>query len=462
LSSPARPALTTAPRLLLVAVLLALPAAAKSALGPRYGGDLVVAVPDMPGSLAPGTGHGIAASLLDRLVHETPVGIDADGLPVPGLVQGWTAAAEGRELRLALRETASFHDGRPVTAEDTLAALRRFLRSDSPAAAWLAAALDRGAPASAPVPGHVVLRRAEPRALPLAPLAAAAAAVTGPGGAGCGPFLPLAPTPGKRIRLLAFSGHIRGRPYLDAVDIVAGTETEALESAFRAGKIDVFPGEDGPSALAATLILALDPSSPPFDRPESRATVNGALDRADMVRRLVPGGDPVPSLLVPGLLPPMVAYAHIRGADLAGSVLMVVGRDVPPLVSQRIVASLGAAGLRVEARAVAPADARTARAAARLFLWSPEVPEAGLALHELARLAPGVAGVDEALEAAGRELDLDRRRALLHRAEAALREENRLIPVVSVPVSFRARSSVHDLRVNMSGRLVLEDAWREP
>lgn len=446
----------------MVASLLALPAAARSALGPRYGGDLVVAVPDMPASLRPGAGHGIASSLLDGLAHETPVGIDADGLPVPALVQGWTAGAEGRELRLELRETASFHDGRPVTAEDMLAALRRFLRSDSPAAAWLAAALDRGMPASAPDPGHVVLRFAEARALPLAPLAAAGAAVTGPGGAGCGPFLPLAPTPGKRIRLLAFAGHVRGRPYLDAVDVVAAPDAEALESGFRAGKLDVFPGEDGPSALAATLILALDPTIPPFDRPESRATVNGALDRADMVRRLLPGGDPVPSLLVPGLLPSMVAYAHVRGADLAASVRMVVGRDVPPLISQRIVASLGDVGLRVEARAVPPEEARTARSAARLFLWSPEVREAGLALHELALLAPGVTGVDEALEAAGRELDLDRRRALLQRAEAALREENRLIPVASVPVSFRARPSVHGLRVDLSGRLVLEDAWREP
>ncbi len=80
----------------MVASLLALPAVARSALGPRYGGDLVVAVPDMPASLRPGSGQGIASSLLDGLAHETPVGIDADGLPVPGLVQGWTAAAEGR------------------------------------------------------------------------------------------------------------------------------------------------------------------------------------------------------------------------------------------------------------------------------------------------------------------------------------------------------------------------------
>jgi peptide/nickel transport system substrate-binding protein len=462
LSATVRSTRTIAARLLAAAALLALPCAARSALGPRYGGVLVVAVPGLPASLDPGKGHGPARSLLGGLVHETLVGIDADGLPVPALAQGWTTAAEGREWRLALHGAATFHDGRAVTSEEALASLRRFLAGRSPAAAWLAAALDPEAPATAPDPSHLVLRFAEPRALPLAPLAAAGAAVTGARGSGCGPFLPLAPAPGKRIRLTAFAAHVRGRPYLDAVDVVEGASAEAMEAEFGAGRIDVVPGGDGVSSLAATLMLFLDASRPPFDSPAARATVSGALDRADIVRRLLPGGEAAPALLVPGLLPPMVAYAHTRGAPLDASVRMAVGADVPPLVSQRIVASLGAVGLRVEAVALPPAEAMTASAPARLFLWSPEVAEAGLALHELAALGPRVAEVDEALMAAGRELDLDRRRALLHAAEAALREPDRLIPVASVPVSFRARGGVHGLRVDLSGRLVLEDAWREP
>jgi MarR-like DNA-binding transcriptional regulator SgrR of sgrS sRNA len=446
----------------LVWSVLALASAARAALGPRYGGVLVVAVPDLPASLDPGDGRGVSGSLLGGLVHETLLGVGPDGLPAPALVQGWTSAAEGREWRLALSRTAAFHDGRPVTSDDALSAVRRFLNSGSAAGAWLAAGLDREAPASAPDASHLVLRFAEPRALPLAPLAAPAAAVTGPRGVGCGPFLPLAPAPGKRIRLTAFGAHVRGRPYLDAIDVAAAPAVEALEADFVAGKVDVLPGGDGPSSLSATLILALDPARPPFDRPSARATVSAALDRADIVRRLLPGGDAAVSLLVPGLLPPMVAVAHARGAELSASVRMAVGRDVPALVSQRIVASLGAVGLRVEAAAVDPALAATAPAAARLFLWSPEVAEAGLALHEIASLAPRVAGVAEGLAAAAREPDLDRRRALLHGAEAALREQDVLIPVAAVPVSFRARSGVHGLRVDLSGRLVLEDAWREP
>jgi ABC-type transport system substrate-binding protein len=451
-----------APRLLAAAALLALPVAARSALGPRYGGVLVVAVRDMPASLEPGAGHGPARAMLGGLAHETLVGVDADGLPVPALAREWTSAAEGREWRLALRGTATFHDGRAVTSEEAVASLRRFLGSRSPAAAWLAAALDKAAPVSAPDPSHLVLRFAEPRGLPLAPLAAPGAAVTTARGAGCGPFLPLAPAPGKRIRLTAFARHVRGRPYLDAVDVVDAAGPEAVEAEFGAGRIDVLPGGDEPSSLAASLILALDASRPPFDRPEARATVSNAIDRPDIVRRLLPGGDATPALLAPGLLPPMVAYAPVRGEDLDASVRMAVGMDVPPLVSQRIVASLDAVGLRVDAVAVPPAEAMTSPAAVRLFLWSPEVAEAGLALRELSAVVPRAAEVDEALTAADRERDQDRRRALLHAAEAALREQDRLIPVAAVPVSFRARGGVHGLRVDLSGRLVLEDAWREP
>jgi ABC-type transport system substrate-binding protein len=474
LSPAARAARAVAPPALVLILLAALPGPARTALGPRYGGSVVVGVPEMPASIEPAPVAGATSLLLGGLVHETLVGIDAEGLPVPALVEGWAAAADGREWRLALRETATFHDGRPVASAEALAAVRRFLRSASPAAAWLAAGLDGGTAfrsgTTPELPGaalsdarHLVLRFVEPRTLPLAPLAAPAAAVTGARGAGCGPFLPLTPAPGTKIRVTAFGGHVRGRPFLDAVDVVAVPRPQALEAEFRAGAVDVLPSSDGGvSSLSSVLMLMLDPARPPFDRPGARAAVAAAIDRADIVKRLMPGADAAAALLAPGLLPPLADRARVAKGPVAGTIRMAVGADVPALVSQRIVASLGAVGLHVEARAVRPTEARTAAAAARLFLWSPEVAEAGLALHELMSLAPGATAAEEAVAAAARERDLDRRRALLHRAEAALRAENRLVPVASAPVSFRARAGVHDVRVDLSGRLVLEDAWREP
>ena len=109
-----------------------------------------------------------------------------------------------------------------------------------------------------------------------------------------------------------------------------------------------------------------------------------------------------------------------------------------------------------------PASPNQAPTHARLVMWSPEVPEAGLALAELAALArPGPAAREE-LAGALDETEPSRRRARLHRAEAALRSEWVLVPLASVPVSYRARSGVHDATIDLGGRLVLEDAWVEP
>jgi hypothetical protein len=102
-------------------------------------------------------------------------------------------------------------------------------------------------------------------------------------------------------------------------------------------------------------------------------------------------------------------------------------------------------------------------AEARLLLWSPEVPEAALALEELASLAPAAPpAARAALDEAAAEPDVDRRRALLHRAEGALRTEHVLVPLSAVPVAFGGGRGVHDFDVDLAGRLVLEDAWVEP
>ncbi len=459
---------------LLAAVLLGAPTATLAALGPRYGGDLTVAVLGLPASTDPQSPRGSSDVLVAGLVHETLVAVGADGLPAPSLARGWSTAASGREWTLELPVGAAFHDDRPITSDDAVRSLRRFLRSSSPAAAQLAEALEGGTAfaarstemltgLAAPDPQRLVLRLGEARALPLAPLAAFAAAVTSPAGAGCGPFVPTLSVPGRRMGLTAFGGHARGRPYLDAIQMVPFADPTALRADLRAGRVDLGPGEGGPQALAATLLLVLDPSLPPFDRPDARRAVAGAIDRIDLAGRFLLGAEPSRGLLAPVLLPPRSDGAPAAPeARLGGTVTMTVSREVPPLVSQRVVAYLGAIGLSVTVSAAQPAAALSASSPARLLFWTPEVAEAGLALNELATLAHPDPLVREALAAALRESDLDRRRALLYRAESALRTGHALVPLAAAPVWFTTRRGVHGARVTASGRLVLEDAWVEP
>ena len=456
------------------AILAALgPLVLQAALGPRYGGELKVGVLELPASLEPGTERGLGATLVSTLVHETLVGVDEGGFPAPALAQGWSTAAGGREWTLRLREGAAFHDGRPVGTAEVVRSVRRFLRSPSFAAARLAEGLEGGegfrAGRSEELPGVVapdarrlVLRFAQATALPLATLAAPAAAITGPGGVGAGAFVPAAPVPGRRLALTAFTGHVRGRPYVDRVEVVALADASVLPAEIASGRIDIAPGEPGITRLAATLLLILDPSRPPFDQPAARAAVAAAIDRGDLVRHLLPGGDAAPSLLVPALLPPLGLGEAPAAGRVTGTSTLAVGLDVPPVASQRIVAHLTALGLRVAVVPSSPATVLAAPTHARLLMWSPEVPEAGLALAELAALArPGPAAREE-LAAALDETEPARRRARLHRAEATLRSECVLVPLASVPVSYRTRPGVHGAAIDLGGRLVLEDAWVEP
>jgi ABC-type transport system substrate-binding protein len=458
-------------RALLVPAFLALATSSWSAFGPRYGGTLRVGVTDLPAP-EPAVPRSADERLLAAMAHETLVQSGPEGQPLPELAASWSSAASGREWTLKLRP-AAFHDGAAVAAPDVVRSLRRFLRSRSPAGARLAEALSGGAAyrsrtseALAGVEARgasaVVLRFDSARPLPLAPLAALAAAITSSGGAGSGPFAPAGVIPGRRASFAAAAMHVRGRPYIDRVELTAVAEA-ALAAELQSGRLDLAAGGRG-GPLASVLLLAIDSTRPPFDRPAARAAVAAAVDRANLVHHLLPGGESDTLLLPPLLLPPLPAEPVAPAPPgPRAQVTLVVSREVPSLVSQRVVAHLSDLGLQVIAQ---PRSASRVLegppATLRLWLWSPEVAEPGLALRELAALVPPQAEVAQALDAADAELDLDRRRALLHRAEAALRRAGVLVPLAAVPTSYRAAPRLRDVRVDTAGRILLEDAWWEP
>ncbi len=456
-------------RLPMAIALALLPLGARAALGPFYGREAILAVPALPASLEPAPPSDVVERSIAGLVHETLVGLGGDGEPVPALAKAWAPGATGRERTLALDEGLLFHDGRPLTAEDAARAVRRFLRGGSVAAVAMAEALEGGADFAASrtteLPGlvvadstHLVLRLRAPTARSLVPLASPAAAVVGNGGAGAGPFVPSGP-PSRSLHLTAFAAHVRGRPLLDGVRVVEVPEAPARAAALRAGRVHLVPGRPGPAALAATLLLVLDPARPPFGQPAVRAAVAQRIPRADLAAHFLPGGEPAGSLLV--ALPALPSPPAVGRPLPATAFGLAVSRDVPPGASQRVVAHLDAMGLRPAVTAHPPREAR-ARAGARLLLFTPEVADPELALRELASLVPAAASAREALDLASLETDRPRRDVLLRQAEAALRETGVLVPLAVVPVSFQADPRLHGAEVDRGGRLFLEDAWLEP
>jgi extracellular solute-binding protein (family 5) len=448
------------------AFVVALADAGTASLGPVYGGRVTVALAELPVRFEPTAAQGTGSRLLSALVHERLIDL-GDLAPRPALAQSWTAAATGREWTLRLRAGSVFHDGTALESADVVRSLRVFLRSPSAAAAGLAALLEGGARYRdrtsqdlagivAGDPLTVILRLRERSASTLSFLAAPGAAITSARGAGAGPFVPTTGSPIRgRAAFVAFGGHVRGRPFLDGIAL------RATEGALDAdGAADVAPAV-GPGPLAASLLLVLDPAFAAFARVESRRDVAAAIDRDDLVRNFLSGGatatSPIPPLLLPALPEPGPA---VRRRPVAGSFVLAVSSDVPAVVSQRVVAYLGAAGLQAAAMKATPDSVWTIPAAARLVAWVPEVPDPLLALEELAGLvaSPGRA----TLARAGLESDSDRREAFLHKAESALRNQSIVIPLAALPLGYRGRPEVHGIVVDAGGRIRLEDAWVEP
>ena len=444
---------------------------ARSALGPRYGGELRIAVAEAATTVEPSAPRGMADRILAGLVHETLLGIDDEGRPRPALAQSWASAADGREWTLRLAP-ATFHDGAPVASADAVRGLRRFLRSESVAAAHLARVLEGGdeyrrrrteelAGITAVDDARLVLRFRVPTAVPLAPLASPAAAIVSARGAGAGPFVPTTPPSARGVSATAFGRHVRGRPFLDVVRLIAAPAERAARA--EGAVADVAPSATPMPPATGLLLLLLDPAAPPLADRRTRALIAASVDRAQLARHFLPGGEPAEVLLAPTLLPALPVpppAAAARQTPVSGRVVLRVASDVPQSASQRVVAHLTALGLEVQAVAAGPAASVPGQP--RLLVWYPEVAEAGLALEELSALAGSSAQVRTALEAADAVRDFDRRRADLQRIEEALRGTHVLVPLARLPLPLGARSGVHALRATASGTLVVENAWVEP
>lgn len=445
---------------------------ARPALGPRYGGEIRIAVADIPADAGPSVPRGAAQRILAGLVHETLLGVGDEGRPRPALAQSWASAADGREWTLRLA-TGTFHDGSAIGASDAVRALKRFLRSGSTAAAHLARGLEGGgafrqgsadslAGVAAPDETRVVLRFRGATALPLAALASPAAAIVSARGAGAGPFAPTTPPSARGVSASAFGRHVRGRPFLDVVRLVAAPTDLARADAAAA---DVTAAAPPLPPATGLLLLMLEPGAAPLADRRARGLIASSVDRAALARHFLPGGEPADTLLPPSLLPPLPGGrppGPTGPGSLRGRLTLRVGPDVPPSASQRVVAHLAALGLEVRAIPASAAPSASAPGQARLVVWYPEVAEAGLALEELAALTGSPPEVRAALEAADTLREFDHHRAELQRTEEILRAYHVLVPLARLPVGLGARPGVHGVRVTPSGVLMLEDAWVEP
>lgn len=260
----------------------------------------------------------------DRLVESS----SEDLTPVPGLAESWSVSADGRTWTFAIRDDATWSDGRAVDADDVVATYRAIIGLENdPSLGALAdvrevVALDDRT---------VRVECSRPRAdlldvrVPILPRGSAALLVEGPDPdtplIGSGPFRLAEWQPDAFVRLTVDPDYRGRQPQIAEVLLLsyrdAGTMVRDLEAGLLDGAYGVQPGQaDRLRSIAAfatvdvvtgaqdRLVFNCSPGSsgghPVLRDPELRRAVAWAID-PEAVARLAYRGAALPGI---GIVPP--------------------------------------------------------------------------------------------------------------------------------------------------------------
>ncbi|MGH9179639.1 MAG: ABC transporter substrate-binding protein, partial [Acidimicrobiales bacterium] len=339
--------------------------------------------PQDDGSLTPYTFE-LGYSLM-TLIYDTLLWRDADGVPQPWLARSVTPNGDGRQLTVRLVEGATWHDGRPVTAEDVAftfryvagrphprftAELRDVERLDVFDPTTLVISLRRPSPgfsdqplADLPIlPAHIWSGLAPDKAAPEGPAI------------GSGPYRMAEYRPGQGWRFEANASYFRGRPAAAVLEVSVNRDATSTLEDFRQRRTDMVavnlprsaqaevtgPGirlARGPSYLGT--ILLFNTRQAPFDRLEARQAV-ARLVRPERLAQVVGGAaaanrgylHPASAWAPDDLLLPAASDAPAGSpGTLAGGPVRVLAPDNDPVkieAGRQVVQVMKGAGLDAE------------------------------------------------------------------------------------------------------------------
>ncbi len=313
---------------------------------------------------------------LSALIYEPLIGL-RDCHPVPALAQSWEVEDDGRKWRFPLRSGATFHDGRPCTAEDVVLACRRLLDAEGP--------FDMEGP-YVPYFEEMEVEAADRHTVTISGddpmgyiLEICAGVVVGEGPrngqlpVGTGPYCVADYVPGEYLSLAAVNEK-EGLPYQD-IFFTQITDPKDRLNALKSGQVDVVTGlESLPQPLDLRDLVArravntlsvtafFNGFTEPFSQPEARLAFNLAID-VDSIIREVWGGLAIPattivspnhrgypSNLSPSRYDPEGARRLLEGLDLPGALNMRTPHITPDRalqVTQMIVDQLDRIGVRI-------------------------------------------------------------------------------------------------------------------
>lgn len=346
---------------------------------PRYGGTVRVEVPVLPRDLDPLRLHGdvgaqLAACMYDGLTRWGPDGV------APGLARKWIRSADSRRWVFYLHDNVLFHDGAVCDAAAVQESLHRLADPGRSSFAWILRQLvgwdDFVAKRTSQIEGIYVVSPTEIEfhfvaAVPNFPelLANPAASVVRWQGlvpVGTGPYRAVGAV-SNALRLMAFSEHREGRPFLDGIDFVTPDVPEivALANTARMRRVDpaaaVHSGMRRLRAPAARLGLALiHPGSAALASRNTRRRLAAGFDGGVFVRAWLSGDGEAATGFSPGASRSHEPRIEERDGDLfqqpQGHVRIVVPKGEPVLegLGKRLHAHLFALGLDPKVQVLAP------------------------------------------------------------------------------------------------------------
>jgi peptide/nickel transport system substrate-binding protein len=335
------------------------------------------------GSIDIAHGTSDAANEVWKLEYPTLTGFSVDDLEtVPGVGDAWTANADGHGYTYTLG-SATWSDGRPVTAADVVSSLQRARDEDWPYAAGLLDGLDARVVDDRTV---AITTTGDIGALPTLPLHIVPA--SGDSKVSAGDFV-VADAGDDEVRMAVIDRP--GRPALDEIVFRSYSDAAALKHAFGRGDVDIaagFANDDLAAVRAidgATAIHSNDGDQwylqARVDEPILRQAIARAIDRDALVGSAVAGvGRPAVAPIVARGQEWQLSEAEVQALadqlrfapDDAKTLVQELG-TVPTLtlaapddavgdaIADSVVAALDAVGITVERVDGAAADLTVAR-----------------------------------------------------------------------------------------------------
>ncbi|MGB0410674.1 MAG: ABC transporter substrate-binding protein [Pikeienuella sp.] len=284
---------------------------AAQAAGPQKGGILRAGIQggESTNSLDPATFASSVPYMFGRCWGDTLVGVSADGEVVGRLAESVEASADAKTWRFKMRSGVEFHNGKTVTAQDALETLQRHGGEDTKSGAL---GIMRGIE-SMSVDGDTLVVNLPSGNADLPYLMADYHLIIQPGGGvdnpaagiGTGAYMVEVDEPGVRHGGKRFANDWDSeRGYADQVEILVINDATARTAALQGGQVDMVnrvepkivdlvkrvPGVTIQNVAGrGHYVMIMHVDTAPFDNNDLRLALKYAVDREEMVEKILRG-----------------------------------------------------------------------------------------------------------------------------------------------------------------------------